>query len=333
MSFFPVGPASINTNRSLETEFVDISVPGWAWLALLLTIVVMLAVDLYRHREHKEPSFRSALSESIVWTAIGVAFGIVMFVAFKGTATGEYFAAYILERALSFDNVFVWSVLFTAFATPIRYQHRVLFWGIFGALALRAIFIGIGATLIEKFWPVMILFGAVLIWSGIKIFRNDDEEAGEASMPGMNLLRRFLPVTSQYDGPKFFTKEDGKRAATPLFAALVVIELSDVVFAVDSVPAALGVTHELFIVFSANAFAILGLRAMYFLLADAKERFHHLSTALGVVLIFIGSKMLIARWIHVSTPLSLAVIVLVLAAGIGASVKSPPPGHSNVPKP
>ena len=317
------GSGHVLANTSSKSKFADINVPGWAWLGLLLTITVMLAVDLYRHREHKEPSFRSALVESLVWTAIGMAFGLVVFVSFKGEATSEYFAAYILERALSFDNVFVWSMLFSAFATPIRYQHRVLFWGIFGALALRAVFIGVGATLIARFWPVMILFGLVLIWSGIKIFGNDDEDAGEARMPGMNLLRRILPVTTDYDGAKFFTRENGKRAATPLFAALVVIELSDVVFAVDSVPAALGVTQELFLVFSANAFAILGLRAMYFLLADAKERFHHLSTALGIVLIFIGLKMVIARWVHVSTPLSLGVIILVLAGGILFSLKNP----------
>jgi tellurite resistance protein TerC len=309
------------------SKFADITVPAWAWVALLTLIFAMLGVDLYRHRHHNEPAFKSALTESIVWTVFGIAFAGVIFVAFKGTATSEYFAAYILERALSLDNVFVWSMLFTAFATPIRYQHRVLFWGIFGALALRAIFIGIGAALIEKFWPVMILFGGVLIWSGVKIFREGDEDAGEAKMPGIKLLRRFLPVTDQYEGAKFFTAQNGKRAATPLFAALVVIELSDVVFAVDSVPAALGVTREMFLVFSANAFAILGLRAMYFLLADAKERFHHLSTALGFVLVFIGVKMVIAHWQHISTPISLGVIVACLAAGVYASLKFPPPVH------
>jgi tellurite resistance protein TerC len=312
------------------SKFADITVPAWAWIALLTLILAMLAADLYRHRHHTEPTFKAALNESIVWTAFGVAFAGVIYAAFKGTATSEYFAAYILERALSLDNVFVWSMLFTAFATPIRYQHRVLFWGIFGALALRAIFIGVGAALIEKFWPVMILFGAILIWSGVKIFREGDEDSGEAKMPGIKLLRRFLPVTDKYEDAKFFTMQNGKRAATPLFAALVVIELSDVVFAVDSVPAALGVTREMFLVFSANAFAILGLRAMYFLLADAKERFHHLSTALGFVLIFIGIKMVVAHWIHISTPISLGVIVACLAAGVYASLKFPPKGHEPV---
>ncbi len=318
-------------NTEVNSKFANITVPVWAWIALLALICAMLAVDLYRHRHHNEPTFKSALTESIVWTAFGVAFAGVIFVAFKGTATSEYFAAYILERALSLDNVFVWSMLFTAFATPIRYQHRVLFWGIFGALALRALFIGIGAALIEKFWPVMILFGIVLIWSGVKIFREGDEDSGEAKMPGIKLLRRFMPVTTQYEEARFFTVQNGKRAATPLFAALVVIELSDVVFAVDSVPAALGVTREMFLVFSANAFAILGLRAMYFLLADAKERFHHLSTALGFVLIFIGVKMVIAHWVHISTPISLGVIVASLAVGVYASLKFPPPVHDAPP--
>ena len=313
-------------NSARSPEFANIDVPIWAWVALVAVIIAMLAIDLIRHRDHVEPTFRSALTESVVWTLVGLVFAAVIFVAFGGAAFGEYFSGYLIERTLSFDNVFVWSVLFTAFATPLRYQHRVLFWGIFGALVLRAIFIGLGVALISKFWLVLVLFGLFLIYTGVKIFGDSDEsdgEAGQAKMPGIRLLRRFLPVTETYDDGKFLTRVGGRRAATPLLAALVVIELSDVLFAVDSVPATLAVIREPFLIFSSNAFAILGLRAMYFLLADAKERFHYLSTALGVVLIFIGVKMTISHWIHIGTPISLVVIVGCLVVGIWASLRRP----------
>jgi tellurite resistance protein TerC len=312
------------SSKDASDQFVDLPVPAWAWVALLVLILILLAIDLVRHREDKQPTFRDAAIESAAWVSCGLAFSVVVWIGFgdQGSqAFGEYISGYLIEKSLSVDNVFVWSMLFTTLAIPLKYQHRVLFWGIFGALALRALFIGLGTALITSFWWLLIVFGVFLIYTGVKVFRhrNDDEE-GRTSTPGLGLLRRFIPVTDQYDGHNFFTKINGKRAATPLFAALVVIELTDVIFAVDSVPAILAVSHETFLVFSSNAFAILGLRAMYFLLADAKERFHYLSHALGAILVFVGVKMTIGHWYHLNTYLSLAVILVILAAAVIGSI-------------
>ena len=198
-----------------------------------------------------------------------------------GGAFGEYLSGYVIEKSLSIDNVFVWAVIFSTFAIPARYQHRVLFWGIFGALAMRAVFIFAGTALIDRFWWTLLLFGVVLVVSGFKVLRQREDEGNHGHDRAVKLLGRFLPVRSELDGQHFVVREAGKWVATPLLAALVVVEVTDVVFAVDSVPAILAVSREPFIVFSSNAFAILGLRAMYFLLGDARERFHYLAHALG----------------------------------------------------
>ena len=260
--------APFSTRSGSRDQFVDLDVPAWAWLALAATIAVMLGIDLYRHRDDHEPSQKEALIESAFWVSFGLAFGGVIALAFGGQATTEYLSGYVIEKSLSVDNVFVWAMLFATFKIPLKYQHRVLFWGIFGALLLRGIF----------------------IWA---------------------------------DGHKFFTKVNAKRAATPLFAALVVVELTDVIFAVDSVPAILAVSNEPFLVFASNAFAIMGLRAMYFLLANAKEKFHFLSHALGIILIYVGVKMSISHWYHIDTLVSLGVIVGLLSLSIWASLKFP----------
>jgi tellurite resistance protein TerC len=304
-----------------EEDFVSIDVPLWAWLALVGVLAVMLAVDLVRHREAHAPSTKEALVESIVWVSCGLVFGGVIAATFGGAAFGEYISGYLIEKSLSIDNVFVWSILFTSMAIPVKYQHRVLFWGIFGALAMRAGFIVLGSALIQKFWWVLLIFGVFLIYSGIKIIRHRADEGSHSSNFGVNLLKRVMPVSDELDGQKFFTMRNGVRVATPLLAALVVIELTDVVFAVDSVPAILAVSREPFLVFSANAFAILGLRAMYFLLADAKERFHYLSHALGAILVFVGIKMTISHWYHMNTFVSLAVILSMLALAIIFSIR------------
>jgi tellurite resistance protein TerC len=219
--------------------------------------------------------------------------------------------------------VFVWAMLFATFKIPLKYQHRVLFWGIFGALFLRGIFIWAGTALISKFWWVLLVFGALLIVTGIKILKHRNNEGEKEHTAGLRLLKKVMPVTDELDGQKFFTMVNAKRAATPLFAALVVVELTDVIFAVDSVPAILAVSNEPFLVFASNAFAIMGLRAMYFLLANAKEKFHYLSHALGIILIYVGIKMTISHWYHIDTLISLAVIVLLLAAAMWASLKFP----------
>ena len=255
------------------------------------------------------PSPREALIESSIWVACGLAFSGVIAWSFGGQAFGEYISGYLIEKSLSVDNVFVWSMLFATMAIPVKYQHRVLFWGIFGALFMRAIFIVLGTALISRFWWVLLIFGVFLVYTGAKIIRHRDDEGHDESTRGVGLLRKVMPVSDQLDGQKFFTRISGRRHATPLFAALVVVEVTDVIFAVDSVPAILAVSNEPFLVFASNAFAILGLRAMYFLLAGAKERFHLLSHALGGILIFVGLKMTVAHWYHLNTYLSLAVIL------------------------
>jgi len=312
---------------SEDRNFVDLDVPFWAWIALLAVIASMLAIDLYRHREAHAPTAREALIESSIWVACGVAFSGVIALAFGGQAFGEYISGYLIEKSLSVDNVFVWSMLFATMSIPVKYQHRVLFWGIFGALLMRAVFIGLGTALISRFWWFLLIFGVFLVYTGVKIIRHRDDEGDEGATRGLSLLRRVMPVTDELHGQRFFTRINGKRAATPLFAALVVVEITDVIFAVDSVPAILAVSNEPFLVFASNAFAILGLRAMYFLLAGAKERFDLLSHALGAILIFVGLKMVVAHWYHLNTYVSLAVIVAILTAAVVLSLRHPrPPG-------
>jgi tellurite resistance protein TerC len=302
-------------------SFVDLDVTAAAWIGLLALIVLLLAIDLWRHREAHEPSTREALVESSVWIACGVSFGGVIAWAYGADAFGEYISGYLIEKSLSVDNVFVWSILFTTLMIPVKYQHRVLFWGIFGALTMRALFIFIGSALIAKFWWLLLVFGVFLVYTGIKVLRHRADEGHEQATRGLGLLRKVMPVSEELDGQHFFTRINGKRAATPLLAALVVIEITDVIFAVDSVPAILAVSNEPYLVFASNAFAILGLRALYFLLATAKEKFHYLSHALGGILIFVGIKMSVSHWYHMNTYVSLAIIVAMLAAAIVFSIR------------
>ena len=300
-------------------NFVDLDVQGWAWLALGAAIAVMLAIDLYRHRDDHPPTPREALIESSVWVACGLAFGGVVAFAFGSAAFGEYISGYLIEKSLSVDNVFVWSMVFTAMAIPIKYQHRVLFWGIFGALALRTIFVFAGSALLTSFWWLLVGFGGFLICTGAKVIRHRTDEGTEQATHGLKLLSRIMPVTDEFDGHRFITRKNARRTATPLLAALVVIEATDVIFAVDSVPAILAVSKEPFIVLSSNAFAILGLRAMYFLLANAKEKLHYLSHALGGILIFVGAKMAVSHWFHLDTYVSLGIILILLVTAVAFS--------------
>jgi tellurite resistance protein TerC len=307
--------------EEVRSDFAELDVPWWAWVALVAVIIAMLGIDLIRHRGDKEPTMRGALAESAIWVLCGLAFAVVMLIAFGGDAFGEYISGYLIEKSLSVDNVFVWSMIFATMAIPLKYQHRVLFWGIFGALTLRALFIFAGSALIASFWWLLLVFGVFLVYTGVKVIRHRDDEGQESAQRGVGLLRRFVPVTDRIEGHAFFTRIDGKRAATPLFAALVVVEITDVIFAVDSVPAILAVSREPFLVFASNAFAILGLRAMYFLLANAKEKFHFLSHALGGILVFVGVKMALSHVLHINTYLSLAIILGMLAAAIAFSVR------------
>ena len=316
MSPFALAAAS----SSGSENFVDIDVPIWGWAALLAVIGGLLALDLVRHRDDHEPSPREALTESVAWVCCGLAFAGVVFLIWGADAFGEYLSGYLIEKSLSVDNVFVWSLIFTTMAIPLKYQHRVLFWGIFGALTLRAIFILVGSALIARFFWVLIVFGVFLVYTGIKVIRHRADEGQEASR-GVNLLRRIMPVSEEFDGHKFVTRIDAKRVATPLLAALVVVEVTDVIFALDSVPAILAVSREPFLVFASNAFAIMGLRAMYFLLANAKERLHYLSHALGAILIFVGVKMSVSHWFHMNTYVSLAIIAVILTVAIVLSLR------------
>ncbi len=306
-----------------ERNFAEINVPLWGWAALLAGITALLIGDLLIvHRRPHAVSFREAAIESSVWIAIGVAFTGVMALWFGGDAAGEYITGYLIEKSLSIDNVFVWAVLFSYFAVPKEYQFRVLFWGIFGALIMRAIFIFAGVALIERFEWVLYIFGAFLIVTAVRIARHDESEVHPDRNPVLKLMQRILPSTTEYDGQKMFTRRTGKRLATPLFIVLVLVETTDVVFAVDSVPAILAVSREPFIVFASNAFAIMGLRALYFLLAGMAGRFRYLNMGLGFILAFVGLKMLVVEWYHPPQWLSLGVIAVALTVAIVTSLRA-----------
>ena len=281
----------------------------------------MLLFDiLVLHRRAHVIHTKEAAIESAVWVGIGLSFTLVMWVAFGRSAAVEYISGYLIEQSLSIDNVFVWAMIFTHFKVPRESQHRTLFWGIFGALVMRITFIFLGVAVITRFNIVMIGFGLFLIYTGIKVLRSGDDDTNPSDTRVMKIFHRFVPTSDELDGQKLFTKINGVRIATPLLAVLVVIEISDLVFAVDSVPAVLAVSREQFIVFASNAFAILGLRALYFLVADLKDRFVYLKTAISVILVYVGAKMIVTYWRHVPTVLSLGVIVATLTIAIVASV-------------
>jgi tellurite resistance protein TerC len=304
-------------------KLVDLDVEIWQWGVLLAIIVVMLLIDLLVvHKEAHEVETKEATIESVVWISCGLAFTGVMAWWFGAAASGEYISGFLIEKSLSIDNVFVWALIMGYFKVPMKYQHRVLFWGIFGALALRAIFIFAGVALIERFDWILYVFGAFLLYTAGKLIFTDNDHVDPGESKFLRLVNRFVPSTDEYDGQKLFTKKNAKRVATPLFAVLMLIEATDVIFAVDSVPAVLAVSNEQFIVFASNAFAILGLRALYFLLADMHNRFAYLQQGLAIILAFVGVKMIIAEWYHIPTALSLTVIAIVLTASIGFSLKA-----------
>jgi TerC family integral membrane protein len=304
-----------------SSDFVDLHIEPWQWAALIGFILGLLLVDLFVfHREAHEVKPKEAAIESVVWISIGCAFGLLMLVAWGGAAAGEYMSGYLIEKSLSVDNVFVWALIFTSFQVPARFQHRVLFWGIFGALVLRAVFIFAGVALIDRFDWILYVFGAFLLYTAGKLMFGGDREVDPQQSRTMKVIGRFVPSTSEFDGQKLFTRIDGKRLATRLFVVLLIVEATDVLFAVDSVPAVLAVSHEQFIVFASNAFAILGLRALYFLLAGMHARFAYLNEGLAVILGFVGVKMIVAHWWHIPTWFSLTFIALVLVVAVLASM-------------
>jgi len=306
-----------------KSNFVDLSVPGWAWVALIGFIFLLLAFDiLVIHRQAHTIGPREALAQTAVWVTIGLAFTGIIAWAFGAPAAGEYISGYLVEQSLSIDNVFVWALILSFYKIPAKNQHRVLFWGIFGALALRAIFIFAGLALIEKFTWVLYVFGIFLLYTAAKLVFGDEDVVDPSSSRLLKVINKFIPMTPHLDEQKFFTRENGKRLATPLFAVLLLVEMTDVLFAVDSVPAVLAVSRDQFIVFSSNAFAILGLRSLYFLLADAHTRFVYLKEGLAAILAFVGAKMLLHSQFHISSAISLVVMAVILTVAIVLSIRA-----------
>ncbi len=299
----------------------------WFYVAFTAFVLLMLALDLgVFHRKAHAVRPKEAGVWIAVWTSLAMIFAAVLY-GWKGQDTALLFiTGYVIEQSLSVDNIFVIVMIFSYFGIPDRYQHRVLFWGIVGALVMRGIFIGMGALLIEKFSWALYIFGAFLIFTGIKMAMRQDEEFNAEENIVMRTARRFVNVTDDYDGQKFFTIRQGKRFATPLFLVLLLVEFTDLVFAVDSIPAIFAVTTDPFIVYTSNVFAILGLRSMYFLLSGVVDRFVYLKYGLAVILTFVGIKMVIVDFFHVPISLSLGFIILTLAASIGLSLlRSPAP--------
>ncbi|CAN5607700.1 MAG: TerC family protein [Chloroflexi bacterium] len=292
-----------------------------SWIIFAVAIFGLLALDLLVfHREAKPVRMREAGAWVAVWVALGLAFGGWIFLTRGVTSGGEYLAGYLIEYSLSMDNVFVFAVLFAYFGVPAAYQHRLLFWGVLGAIVFRAIFILAGTALLESFSFVIYIFGALLLFTAWRMVAAGTEHVDPSSNPVLRLLRRVIPVTDEYEGQKFFTRRNGKLWATPLFAALIVVETSDIMFAIDSVPAILAITTDQFIVFTSNAFAIMGLRSLYFLLAGLIDRFEYLKYGLAALLTFAGLKMLLSDVIHLDVWLSLGIIVSILVVSVVVSL-------------
>ncbi len=297
----------------------------WLWVGFNLFILAMLALDLgVFHRKTHVVSLKESLTWTGVWVALALVFNAgVWHFAGSGKAL-EFFTGYVIEKSLSVDNVFVFALLFSYFAVPSLYQHKVLFWGILGALLMRAIMIALGAALITKFAWIIYVFGGFLILTGIKMIVKREEEIHPERNPVVRWFKKLMPVTPEYRGDKFFVRENGLRMATPLFVVLLLVEFTDLIFAVDSIPAIFAVTKDPFIVYTSNVFAILGLRSLYFALAGVMDKFHYLKIGLGVVLSFVGVKMLLAHTAYkIDTLVSLGVIVLILATSVVWSLLKP----------
>ena len=295
------------------------------WGGFLAFVLLMLALDLgvFNKKAHAV-GFKEAAIWSVVWVSMSLLFNVGIAWKFGATLGMEFLAGYLLEKSLSVDNVFVFIIIFSTLKIPGQYQHRVLFWGIIAALVLRAGMIFAGAALLARFHWLIYVFGAFLIFTGIQLFRHWRSGAEESSWL-IKLAYKYVPSTPKLDGQKFFIIENGKRLATPLFMALVLVELSDVIFALDSIPAIFAVTKDPFIVFTSNIFAILGLRSLYFLLAGMVDKFRFLKPSLAAVLVFVGTKMALADVVKAPTWVSLVVIAVLLTMGVAASLIWPPP--------
>lgn len=291
------------------------------WVAFNAFVLAMIALDLgVFHRKAHAVSLREAATWSIVWVVLALGFGAWIWSAWGEEAGLQFLTGYLIEKSLSVDNIFVFVMLFTYFAVPAQYQHRVLIWGIIGALIMRGAFIAAGAYVLERFDWVLYVFGAILILTGLKMLRRQESFSPETN-PFIGFVRRWLPMTDRYHGERFWVKDGVRWVATPLFLVLLLVEASDLVFAIDSIPAIFAVTREPFLVFTANVFAILGLRSMYFLLAGVVHRFVYLKVGLAAVLVFVGVKMMIVEFYHIPVAVSLAVILGVITGSIVVSLR------------
>ena len=299
----------------------------WIWVGFIAFVLAMLFIDLFVfHRKAHEVSLKEAAGWSIFWVMLSLAFNFGVWQLMGPQKGLEFLTGYLIEKALSVDNIFVFVLIFSYFNVPAKYQHRILFWGIIGALLMRGLMIGAGAALIHQFHWIIYVFGAFLVFTGIRMATHDEIDIQPESNPVIKLVRRFWPVTNQYHGQKFFVLDRTRRrrlVATPLFVVLVLVETTDLIFAVDSIPAIFAITTDTFIVFTSNVFAILGLRALYFLLAGVIHRFHFLKLGLSIVLVFVGLKMLLADIYKIPIGLSLGVIAAVLTTSVVASLVFP----------
>ena len=296
--------------------------PLWAWVGFAVLILGLLLLDLFvLARGNREISFRRATVLSVFWIALALLFGVAVFALAGPSRGGEYLAGYVIEKSLSVDNVFVFALIFSYFAVPARYQYRVLFWGVVGALVLRGVFVLVGAELLERYDWMIYVFGVFLVYTGVRMAFHRDAEVHPERNPVLRLVRRLVPMTDDFRGERFFVRQAGKLFATPLFAVIVIVGTTDVVFAVDSIPAIFAITSSSFVVWSANAFAVLGLRPLYFMLAGMIERFVYLQVGLSVVLVFVGVKFLVSDVVgKLPIWVSLPFIGTVVTASILASL-------------
>jgi tellurite resistance protein TerC len=296
----------------------------WFWAGFVAFVLAMLSIDLgvFNRTPHVVKA-KEALTWTAVWVGLALVFaaGLAVFADHQSALT--FLTGYVIEESLSIDNIFVIVLIFQYFAVPAQYQHRVLFWGILGALIMRGIFIGLGAALLARFEWIIYIFGALLVITGIRMALKGDEEFDGEQNPIVKFVRRFLPLTDGYRGKHFVTIDNGRRVFTPLLLVLLLVEATDLIFAVDSIPAIFGITRDPFLVFTSNIFAVLGLRSLFFLLASVVTKFHLLKYGLSIILTFVGAKMLLETWVHIPILLSLGIVITVLAASIAASLVWP----------
>jgi tellurite resistance protein TerC len=303
------------------TQATGLDIGVWGWIAFNAFILFMLALDLgVFHRKAHDVTVREAAIWTGVWIALALVFNLWIYQRAGQEIALEFLTGYLIEKSLSVDNIFVMVMIFSFFNVPSQYQHRVLFWGVLGALVMRGAFIGVGTYVLHHWHPVIYIFGALLVFTGIRMALKSEEQPDLAKNPIIRLARRLMPVTESYHGAQFTVREGGRLLATPLFLVLLLVEASDLVFAIDSIPAIFAITDNAFIVYTSNVFAILGLRSMYFMLGDIVHRFVYLKYGLAVVLVFIGAKMLLMDVYKIPTPASLGFVAIAIGASIVASL-------------